>query len=292
MQDNHEASHLAIPALFTHAGRCWRRHLKQLWWIVLGILVPVTLLNMIGGHLDQEFFADLSWLSLLLRYGSKLLLVVAWMAVLLISAAWMEGKDFSLREAFNTAGDRYIPGGLAFLAAYLARVAGLALIGLLAFSLPGDSSLRSLLLLLGVPLLAVALMMWVSIAPFLTVIGGRPIGAALRVSAHIASLHWRAVSGLLLLLTVLQGIVSLLVWYVSSVVDAGVAQFALSSGFSFYGSTALRIAILLPVRMVPDITLLYALTVFTVFFVNRRTEWGLLGDESPKADEGMMGDAE
>jgi hypothetical protein len=284
MQDKHEASRLAFPALFIHAGRSWRRHAKQLWWIVLAILVPVTLMNMIGGLLDQASYGDLSWLSMLLRYGSNLLLVVAWMAVLLITAGWMEGKDVPMGEILNLAGDCYIAGAVAFLAAYVARAAGLALIGILATIAPGDSVIRSLLLLLGVPLFAVGLMMWLSFAPFIAVIEARPIATALRSSVRLSRLHLREVGAMLLLLTVLQGIVSLLVWFGGSAVDAWATQISMSSGFSFYGTSILNIAFLLPVRLIDDVTLLFVLTVFAVFFMNRRAVWEPLEEDDADAD--------
>lgn len=285
MQENHEASRMAIPALFTHAGRTWRKRAKPLGTVILTVLVPVTLVNLIGGYLHQNVYADVAWLSMLLRYGSNLLLIVAWILVLLLAASSSGDGDEPMRDVFRLAGDRYIPGGLAFLASYAARAAGLTLIGVLATVLPGDSVLRSLLFLLGVPVCAVALMMWVSLAPFITVIDGRPVVAALRVSVRTVALHWRAVGGLLLLLTVLQGVVSLLVWFASSTIDSWAAQWALSAGYSFYGSSALRIVVLLPVRIIDDVTLLFALTVFTLYFMDRRAAWGIPAHDTADVDE-------
>jgi hypothetical protein len=169
----------------------------------------------------------------------------------------------------------------------------LVIVGIVALLLPGESMLRSAFLLIGVPLSAVVLLMWVSLAPFLVVIEERPIGSAMRMSVRLARLHWREVSGLLLLLTILQGSVSLLAWFGSSAVDAWTVQWAMSSGFSFYGTSILNLLFLLPLRMIDDVALLFALTVFAVFFINRRAVWEPLEDESADfKDEGAAVDVD
>ncbi|MDT8323794.1 MAG: hypothetical protein RRA94_06775 [Bacteroidota bacterium] len=287
MRDMMNREDLSLTGQFAEAGRVWRSNVGQFARLVLVIVVPVTILKMLGDHLDQSTYGELAWLSMLLRYGSSFLLVVAWIVSLLITSDSVQGEQRAPRAIFNDAGERYIPGAAAFLVAYAARTAGLAIVGIAATLVPGDSVLRSVILLLGVPLCAVALMMWVSLAPFLAVIEERPIGSAMHMSVRLAGAHWREVGGLLLLLTVLQGIVSLLVWFGGSAVDAWATQISMSSAFSFYGTSILKIAFLLPVRLIDDVTLLFALTVFAVYFINRRAVWERNENRTQEVDDGV-----
>ncbi len=274
-----------LPALFADAVRVWRERAAQLWWIILTIVLPVTLMDMLGRHLDQSAYGDLTWLSLLLRYGSDFVLVIAWIMVLILTASHARGEERSMRTLLHEAGEHYIPGALTFFAAYVARAAGIAVIWSAGTLLPGATVFRPILLLIGVPLSAVIPMLWLSFAPFLAIIEVRPPFSAIRIGIQLAHRYWRKVAGVLLVLTILQGAVSLLFWWGGEYAHSQITAYALSSGLSGTATNAVMIFALLPIRIIDDVTMLFALTVFTLFFMCLRSRSHSRGEE--EGENGM-----